>query len=391
MRILHVIPAFLPSRHYGGGPGVVAALADEQARKGHEVHVLTTDALDADARVRERTAVVGGARVHYVRNLSNALAYRHKLFLSPGLLRPLGGGLRGVDVVHLHDYRTYQNAVVARAARKAGVPYVLQAHGALQAASGKTAVKRVLDAAAGRRLVRGAARCLALNDTEAAEYVSLGASPGAVVQLPNGIDAAVAARAPGEAGAFRRALGVGPDAFLVLYAGRLHPSKSVDLLLRAFADLGPEGATLALVGPDDGDEERLRRLARERGIEARTRFVGFVDEETKWSAYRDADAVVVPSFFGFPLVFCEAWSAGAPIVTTPLHHRLAFFDGRAGLVASPDAAGIARALQNLRAKPSERRRMGEEARRMVLEGLTWPAIAARALDVYEEARACSVS
>lgn len=43
--------------------------------------------------------------------------------------------------------------------------------------------------------------------------------------------------------------------------------------------------------------------------------LGFVDEETKWSALYDAEALIMPSFFeSLSIILLEAWAAGCPAV-----------------------------------------------------------------------------
>lgn len=385
MKVLQVIPAYLPSTHYGGGPGVASALSRELVARGHEVTVLTTDALDESRRVPVRRDELDGARVHYVPNLSNPLAYRQKLFLSPGLLDALDEPLEAHDVVHLHDTRTVQNVVVSRAARRAGVPYVLQAHGALNTAA-KAGAKRLFDRAFGTRIVQGAARCLALNEAEAQAFATFGVPPARIEVLPNGIDQASAEAPVGEPGRFRTHLGIDDETFLCLYLGRIHASKSIELLLDAYAEARRDqpdvDAALVLVGPDDGARAGLEQRARELGIDGETRFAGFVDEATRDAAYRDADVAVVPSFFGFPLVILEAWSAGTPVLVTTKHERLGFLDG-AGQETEPNPAALGRALSRYLGERALAASQGRAGRALVLERFTWPRIADRLVEVYE--------
>ena len=63
MKILHVTPFFYPAWAYGGIPRLSFHLAAEQARQGHTVHVVTTDALDENRRQEETRFTIEGVEV----------------------------------------------------------------------------------------------------------------------------------------------------------------------------------------------------------------------------------------------------------------------------------------------------------------------------------------
>src|SRR2546426_6331197 len=130
MRILQVAPYFAPAYSYGGPPETVHKLCEALANRGHEVTVLTTDALSSSGRQKIRRKT-DGLDIHYLRNLSNYLAWNHQLFLPIGTRRFLRKKMKDFDVVHVHMYRTYQNVLVHGAHSACRTPYVFSAHGSL--------------------------------------------------------------------------------------------------------------------------------------------------------------------------------------------------------------------------------------------------------------------
>jgi hypothetical protein len=130
MRILLGVLYYEPAWSYGGPPKLVSDLARQLLRRGHQVTVLTTDALDA-RRFSAREEVSDGARVIRFANLSNGLAYRLKVFLPRGMRRWLAQHVVEYDMVHLFETRTLLNAWAAREATRRGVPYVLSVLGSL--------------------------------------------------------------------------------------------------------------------------------------------------------------------------------------------------------------------------------------------------------------------
>jgi hypothetical protein len=73
------------------------------------------------------------------------------------MMKALRGEKSRFDVIHLHNFRTYQNIMAARYARESGVPYVIQAYGSLARVVAKQGLKRLYDSLWGYRLLREAA------------------------------------------------------------------------------------------------------------------------------------------------------------------------------------------------------------------------------------------
>jgi glycosyltransferase involved in cell wall biosynthesis len=81
---------------------------------------------------------------------------------------------------------------------------------------------------------------------------------------------------------------------LFIYIGRLKRYKGVDLVIRAFAELADEDATLEIAGTGDY-RPSLEQLARELGVESQVRFLGFIPEESKVTLLRRAWAAMLAS------------------------------------------------------------------------------------------------
>jgi D-inositol-3-phosphate glycosyltransferase len=117
--------------------------------------------------------------------------------------------------------------------------------------------------------------------------------------------------------AARAALGLPPDAPVLLSVCRLDPIKGTDLLLDSAAAMRTP-ATLVLVGGDpegDPELERLRLRARELGLGERLRLPGAEGQERLPLYYHAADALVVASRYeSFGLVAVEALACGTPVV-----------------------------------------------------------------------------
>jgi len=143
--------------------------------------------------------------------------------------------------------------------------------------------------------------------------IELGADPGRVIVVPNGIEKGrYATCSRSEA---RSRLGVRGDPRLVLCVSNLVPVKGVDILVRAFSQV-PNEVLLVVIG--DGDErERLRRLIEELGLGHRVRLVGAKPPEEIPLWMSASDLVVLASRAeGHPNVVLEALASGRPVVAT---------------------------------------------------------------------------
>jgi len=316
MKILFVIPYFYPAQAFGGPVKVVFDIGRELVKRGHEVVVFTSDAKDLESRLNVESDEVEGVKIYYFRSLSMSLAKKSKLFITPKLSKKMKSDLKSFDIIHTHEYRTYQNIIVHKFAKKNGVPYILQAHGALPRI-GREARKWLYDFLFGRRILKGASKVIALSRVEAEQYKDMSVPEDKIEIIPNGIDLSEYANLPPK-GSFKKKFNIDDDKKIVLYLGRIHESKGLEFLAEAFSVIAKrlENVRLVVAGPDDGYAAIFSRLISDLGIEEKVLLTGFVEERDKLAALVDSDVFVTPRFYGFPVTFLEACVAGCPIVTT---------------------------------------------------------------------------
>jgi glycosyltransferase involved in cell wall biosynthesis len=179
---------------------------------------------------------------------------------------------------------------------------------------------------------------------------------------------------------------VGP----VVYVGRLMPHKGVDDLVEAL----PEGIRLELIGQPYHEEfvSDLRRLAAGKDVH----FRHDCNDDAIVAAYRRALCVVLPSVYRnryggetrvpelLGQTLLEGMACGVPVICTDVASMPEVVeDGVTGFVVPPnDARALRQKLLWLRDNPSARRRMGEAARRSVLQNFTWPRVARSCLEIY---------
>jgi glycosyltransferase involved in cell wall biosynthesis len=109
-----------------------------------------------------------------------------------------------------------------------------------------------------------------------------------------------------------------PSGFCVLFVGRLHRVKQVDLLIRAFRLIQEKNSKTSLYILGDGEQRKtLVKLTRDLGLSGSVHFRGYVDQATVLKMMKSSDVLVLPSKIeGNPRVLIEAMVTRLPIVAT---------------------------------------------------------------------------
>jgi glycosyltransferase involved in cell wall biosynthesis len=152
---------------------------------------------------------------------------------------------------------------------------------------------------------------------------------------------------------------------LLLFLGRIHPKKGVDLLIEAFAAVARQEPMLQLVlaGPDQlGLQADLQRRAIQLDVADRLHWLGMLSGDLKWGAFHAAELFCLPSHQeNFGIAVAEALACGLPVaIAEPVNISGEVAEASAGLVHDDTVAGTTAALQQWLALPdAERRAMGE--------------------------------
>jgi glycosyltransferase involved in cell wall biosynthesis len=164
---------------------------------------------------------------------------------------------------------------------------------------------------------------------------------------------------------FRNRLGSSEDEFVVLYLGRLVPSKQPLMLAEIAARLDalrphkPWRLWIAGTGPA---EQALPEAIRQHQVAHRVRMIGWQDDPS--GVVHAADVVLLPSLAeGLPRSLLEAQAAGIPTVASDIRgNREVVVEGTGTLCPAGDPAAYARALVALIDSPQLRRAQGLAAR-----------------------------
>jgi glycosyltransferase involved in cell wall biosynthesis len=376
LKILHVVPTYLPATRYGGPIYSVHGLCKALAACGHDVHVMTTS-VDGpgDSDVPLGVGVdLDGVKVHYYP--SRRL---RRLYWSPSMRRALASKIGDFDIVHTHAIYLWPSIAAGRAARRAGVPYVISPRGMMvkemvrrKSRIVKTMWMRLFD----RGMVERAAAVHVTSSRESREADRFGWRLPPRIVLPNGVDepAPLTRRTPSETAA--------PQ---ILFLGRVNWEKGLDRLVPALTHV--PGVRLVIAGNDEGNyREVVERLAHECGVAERVSFAGHVGGADKETLFDRSALLVLPSYSeNFGNVVLEAMARGCPVVVTPdVGAAEVVEQSGAGVVADGDPDVLGPAISTLVANPTRLAEMSRAGYRAVVERYTWNAVAEAMARRYAE-------
>lgn len=385
MKICHIIGSLDPA---GGGPPQVAArISAAQAHAGHEVTLAAYDRPDRREAVRamlEKVPFRDGVRMHELPPPAGVI----DRVLARGVGPVLGRIVQEVDVIHCHGVWDPLVLAATRHARRHGRPYVIRPAGMLDpwSLSQKRWKKRLAMAVVYRRMLNGALFLHALNADEA-DLVGPLQLRCPVRVVPNGVFLEELRPLP-ELGAFRREHPAVGDRPFVLFLSRLHYKKGLDYLADAFAQVAGQvpDCHLVVAGPDEGAQGEFERRIAHHGLQARVHLVGPIYGQQKYSAMVDATCFCLPSRQeGFSVAITEALACGTPVVISRDCHFPEVATAGAGRVVPLSAEAVAEALREVLTQPAARQAMGAAGRELVETQFTWPRIAERLVELYQDA------
>lgn len=388
MRILHVAWEY-PPLVYGGLGRHVGALAEAQARAGHDVTVVTQAPAEPTEETRAGVRIVRVPRDPPELPFSEATLLGWVAGLEHSLTRAVATRREPVaDVVHAHDWMVAHTALSARAIHDAPLVTTMHAteagrhqgwlHGELTRAIHGTEYW----------LARQSSRVIACSEHMRREVRTLFELPADHVDvIPNGIDLSEWSTNSGDR-ALARARYAG-DRPLIVFAGRLEWEKGVHTLLTAMLLLRRQFPDVKLVVAGRGGKERdLHAQAERLKLSGTVDFAGWLPEEHLHAVIAAADVSVVPSLYEpFGLVALEAAALGTPVIVAQSGGLSEFAAGdRALTFPAGDPDALADTMATALNDPDAMARRLALAEASLRDTYNWDLIAASTTATYEAAR-----
>ncbi len=376
MKILYIAPYFFPAVSIGGTAKALYNLSRILLKNKHEITVLTTDLFSKERRIDVCHNIkrnLDGIKVIYFSNLSNKLAYQYHLFFPFKYFHYLSKNIKKYDLVHLHEIYTFMHLWAGFLAHKNNIPYVITAHGTamLKKEEGRVGRKKIFNSLGGIKLLKGAAKVIALTTYEKKSFLKLGIEEEKIAVIPNGLD--IKSDTDGKNGDwFKKKYHIPSRSKILLFLGRIHPKKGIDLLIDSLVHLKKKFADLVLViaGPIESQDyyRKLIKKISDYKLEESVFFTGILTEEDKNCAYKASHTFVLTSYAeGLPMSVLEAASFGLPLLVSKSCGIPEVISYKAGLVVKTKTNDIVSGIEKILSYRNFRNYFGRNGQKMIRE------------------------
>lgn len=338
MRILRVIHSLDPKR--GGLVSWLDASSQAILKRGHAVTVLCLDAPEASfLKDKPYTVVALGPALGTYGYTGRLLSWLKEN--------------RDYDCIIIEGLWQYLGLAVHRASAYTGVPYLVYAHGMLDSWFNKAYPLKALKKYLYWWLIeyRVLSRAAAVIFTSKLECEAARRSfwPYHCKEaiLPLGVEPLASGFQP-----YRRETG---EHRTLLFFGRIHPKKGLDLLLDAWHAALLKASQrnlyrLCLAGPSERRYlQHLQAKAKRLGIEGSLEWLGMQEgRAAKLSLFQSCEAFILPSYQeNFALSLVESLAASRPVlITDAINTWPIVAEKQAGLVAPPTEEGVQNLIES---------------------------------------------
>ena len=339
---------FAPAWSYGGPPRALFTLARQLINQGINIKVITTDVLDEN-RNTTLNETLDGIEIIRFKTISNYLAYKMKLIIAPHVLEKSKEIIQQSDVVLFSDVRAIINWQLYSLVYNAKIPYGIFAFGEMPYEEGiKAQVKKIMDIFWVKNFVKKATYRFAQPVHEQKmffDYFGIPISSTLLLPLPvelnrQKVDNTLLNN-------YKKKWGINIDDQVILFVGRLHYLKGIDLIISAVTSLFRDNSHLKLliVGRDDGEESKLHGFT-SKELKNRVIFTGPLYEKEAIYAYSLASCfVITPRFYEeTSLASLEALSYGVPVIVSRQADIPCLEEYQAGYVVDNDSDSIKKAV-----------------------------------------------
>ena len=316
MKILHIVPYYYPAFKYGGPATSLHIMNKTLVEKGVDVSVFTTNAgLEKDNLIKEGWQYIDGVRVKYF-----PYFFKDNYTFSPQMFIEILKEVKYSDLVHITMFWNFQTLTGSLGSIFYKKPYIICPAGALSEesiTSRSTNIKKLYFYLIAQYYSKQASAFMLNSYAERDELAVFLKLKNKTFVIPNGIDLDEFSDLP-KKGDFKKIYSVLQDKKYLLFLGRIHKKKGLDLLVETFKELTKEYNDLCLViaGPDNGNYLReIQETLKVFNLLNRVILPGVLSGREKLAAYVDAEAFILPSYSeNFALVVIEALACGTPVV-----------------------------------------------------------------------------
>ena len=312
LKIAHINMFYLPT--FGGVEQVMYELAQRQVKDGHEVHVFCCDS-DKNEIIKIKNEIVEGVHIH---RLPYWFRLSYNTFLWPSLLWRFKGKF---DIVHTHVSGHAYILFIGLLSKLKGFKHVHTTHCPWTDTSFRPRIIRPFlilnDIFMNKLSFNLVDKIIPITPWELDILKKYVKNKNKITVIPNGTDKILYKKVVNNQ--FKKNNNI-KEKYLVLFFGRLNPTKAPQNLAKAAINITKKREDIAFVwvGPDEGKAEEVKKLIKPY---KNMHYLGSIRGKEKIAEmYQAADMYVLPSYReGLPLTLFEAMASGLPIIASPVN------------------------------------------------------------------------
>jgi len=376
MRVIRTIESFYPC--VTGPANQAFNISKGLYKKGIESPIFTTDFNVRNVKASEYFGDVLVKRFKVKKRIM-------KYCFTPEMKKALEN--ENFDIIHSHNYRSYQSALGYKIAKKRKKPFVINIHGTLVAYKSfnmglfSKLPYYIYDLMTLKKVVKNADMVIASSNKEYNEALRFGVKKQNLRTIPVGIN--IDDYNP-----------VKKDSSMLnlLFVGRISRNRNLEPIIKAMRLLKNENIKLTIVGGEAkssdisraGYLDELKTLAKGLNIN----FAGPKYGKELISYYKKSDIFVYTSFYeSFGQTMLEAGAAGLPIIATKtgIANEIVKNDKTGFIVGADEPMKIANYVKELSSR-AKRESFGKNIREIVRKEFDWNKIIKKYADVYDFVR-----
>jgi len=173
----------------------------------------------------------------------------------------------------------------------------------------------------------------------------------------------------------------------IMFAGRIDREKGLFDLVECGRYISKERSDVRFIIAGKGrDFNKLKKKIKKIGLQDKFILTGQVNKNQLVKLYQNATIFILPSYHeGLPSVVLEAMSCGLPVIVTDVRgNRELISNGETGIVIPPRSPKkMAKTISTLLDDGKLRKKLGENARKIIEKNYTWDKISNKFLECYK--------
>tara|TARA_A100001015_G_C14892727_1_gene673121 strand:+ start:454 stop:1197 length:744 start_codon:yes stop_codon:yes gene_type:complete len=220
-KILQVLPSFNPS--WGGPKKMVENFVEYiEKEKFADVDIVVTDIVGPSSKVNNSRVNIYELKVTALSKIWKTYSNDFKIFLNKNITN--------YDLIHIHEMWHYLHYYSAKLATKNKIPYIITPHGGLEKRRLQDYKKKLFLNLVEKKILQNAKYIHALTKYEESDIIYTCPNANTVI-VPNGVPEALP---PKDKNKVLSNYKIDQNSKKILFLGRLHPEKGVDILLKSF-------------------------------------------------------------------------------------------------------------------------------------------------------------